>query len=251
MTRVIISGCNGRMGRNVSRICGENDDMAVVAGVDLYGVALDAYPVFTEFAKVDVPADVVIDFSNAAALEAILDYCVKNRLPVVLCTTGYSDEQLELIKETSKVIPIFRSFNMSIGINLLTDLIKKAVSVLGDGYDIEIVEKHHNKKLDAPSGTALMLADAAREARDIESEYIYDRHEVRKVRDKSEIGISAVRGGTIVGEHTVIFAGPDEVIELKHTAYSREVFANGAVRAARFMAGVNAPGIYDMSSMDK
>jgi len=248
MTRVIISGCNGRMGRNVSRICGENDDMAVVAGVDLYGVALDAYPVFTEFAKVDVPADVVIDFSNAAALEAILDYCVKNRLPVVLCTTGYSDEQLELIKETSKVIPIFRSFNMSIGINLLTDLIKKAVSVLGDGYDIEIVEKHHNKKKDAPSGTALALAESINHAMADAYSFVYDRSDRFEQRRPKEIGISAVRGGSIVGEHEVIFAGTDEVITFTHTAYSRAIFAKGAIAAAAFLSR-QKKGLYNMQDV--
>lgn len=237
------------MGRTISRICGEDKDITVVAGVDVYGVKLDAYPVFTNISDVDIQADAAIDFSNASALEPLLDHCIKVRLPVVLCTTGYSDSQLALIRKASRSIPIFRSFNMSIGINLLTDLIKKSVSVLGDDFDIEIIEKHHNKKLDTPSGTALMLADAAKDARDMESEYVYDRHSVRQERNKSEIGISAVRGGTIVGEHTVIFAGPDEIIELKHTACSRDIFANGAVRAAKYMAFVKAPGLYDMKDI--
>ncbi len=246
MTRLIVSGCNGRMGRTVSRICGEDDGITVVAGVDLYGVKLDAYPVFTDVSCIDVEADAAIDFTNAAALEPLLDYCVRVSLPVVLCTTGYSESQLALIRKASGSIPVFRSFNMSIGINLLTDLIKKAVTVLGDDFDIEIVEKHHKTKLDSPSGTALMLADAARDARTTESDYVYDRHAVRQERRKSEIGISAVRGGTIVGEHTVIFAGPDEIIELKHTACSRDIFASGAVRAAKFISTVKTPGMYDM-----
>jgi len=248
MVNIILSGCNGRMGRMISRICGETDGIAITAGVDLYGVKLDAYPVFTSFDELKAEADAVVDFSNPSALSPLLDFCVKKRLPLVLCTTGYTEEQLAAIRAASKEIPVFRSGNMSIGINLLTELVKKAVSVLGDGYDIEIVEMHHRTKLDAPSGTALMLAEAAKEARG-RGEYVYERHSVRQQRGADEIGISSLRGGTVVGEHSVIFAGPDEVIELKHSAYSREVFANGAIRAAKFLAGVKDPGMYDMSDI--
>ena len=248
MTRIILSGCNGRMGRMISRICGEMEDVAITAGVDLYAVKLDAYPVFTSFNDVEDEADVVVDFSNPSALAPLLAYCVKKRLPLVLCTTGYSEEQLADIRAASKEIPVFRSFNMSIGINLLTELVRKAVSVLGDAYDIEIVEMHHKTKVDAPSGTAIMLAEAAKEAKG-RGEYVYERHSVRQPRGADEIGISSLRGGTVVGEHSVIFAGPDEVIELKHSAYSREVFANGAIRAAKFLADIKDPGMYDMSDI--
>ena len=248
MVNIILSGCNGRMGRMISRICGESDDIAITAGVDLYSVKLDAYPVYSSFNDIEAEADAVVDFSNPSVLTSLLAYCKKKRLPVVLCTTGYTEEQLAEIRAASKEIPIFRSFNMSIGINLLTELVKKAVSVLGDAYDIEIVEMHHRTKLDAPSGTAIMLAEAAKEARG-RGEYVYERHSVRQQRGADEIGISSLRGGTVVGEHSVIFAGPDEVIELKHSAYSREVFANGAVRAAKFMSDVKEPGMYDMSDI--
>ncbi|MBR5381711.1 MAG: 4-hydroxy-tetrahydrodipicolinate reductase [Oscillospiraceae bacterium] len=248
MVNIILSGCNGRMGRMISRICGESDDIAITAGVDLYSVKLDAYPVYSSFNDIEAEADAVVDFSNPSVLTSLLAYCKKKRLPVVLCTTGYTEEQLAEIRAASKEIPIFRSFNMSIGINLLTELVKKAVSVLGDAYDIEIVEMHHRTKLDAPSGTAIMLAEAAQEARG-RGDYVYERHSVRQPRGADEIGISSLRGGTVVGEHSVIFAGPDEVIELKHSAYSREVFANGAVRAAKFMSDVKEPGMYDMSDI--
>ena len=248
MVNIILSGCNGRMGRMISRICGEDDGITITAGVDLYGVTLDAYPVTATFAEVTEKADAVLDFSNPSTLTSLLDYCVKNHTPAVLCTTGYSEEQLAEIRAASRIIPIFRSGNMSIGINLLTDLVKKSVAVLGKNYDVEIVEKHHRTKIDAPSGTAIMLADAAKEARG-GGEYVYERQSVRQARGENEIGISSIRGGTIVGEHTVIFAGPDEVIELKHTAFSREVFANGAIRAAKYIAGITEPGMYDMSDI--
>ena len=193
--------------------------------------------------------DVVIDFSNAGAVDELLDYCVKKSLPVVLCTTGLSDEQLKKVDECSEKIAVLKSANMSMGINLLLKLLKDAAKVLAPaGYDIELVEKHHNQKLDAPSGTALALADSINDAMGNEYEYVYDRSQVRKKRDAKEIGISAVRAGTIVGEHEVIFAGTDEVIEFKHTAYSRSVFAKGAVEAGKFLAGQPA-GMYDMGDV--
>lgn len=191
----------------------------------------------------------MIDFSNAGAVDELLDYCVKKSLPVVLCTTGLSDEQLKKVDECSEKIAVLKSANMSMGINLLLKLLKDAAKVLAPaGYDIELVEKHHNQKLDAPSGTALALADSINEAMGNEYEYVYDRSQVRKKRDVKEIGISAVRAGTIVGEHEVIFAGTDEVIEFKHTAYSRSVFAKGAVEAGKFLAGQPA-GMYDMGDV--
>ena len=251
MPNVIISGCNGKMGQAVTKLCSEQDDLNVVAGFDINTVKLSSYPVFAKPSEFAGDADVVIDFSSSNSLETLLDYCRERKLPVVLCTTGYSEEQLKKIDEASKEFPVFRSGNMSLGINLLTGLVKKAAAVLGDSFDIEIVERHHNQKLDAPSGTALMLADAAAEGREGESEYVYDRHSVRKKREKKEIGISAVRGGTIVGQHEVIFAGFDEVIELKHSAYSRNVFASGAVSAAKYMANVTKPGLYDMNDVLK
>ena len=194
-------------------------------------------------------ADVVVDFSSPSSLTKLLDYCKAKKTACVLCATGYSDEQLTQIENAAKEIPVFRSGNMSLGINLLTALVKKAAAVLGDSFDVEIVERHHKMKLDAPSGTALMLADAAASALPHESEYVYERQSVRQKRGQNEIGISSVRGGTIIGEHEVIFAGNDEVLEFKHTAYSRNVFANGAVSAAIFMADVKAPGLYDMNDV--
>lgn len=250
MQKIIISGCCGHMGRVVADICGNDPDVEVVAGFDILGHS-DSFPVFPNPALCDVPADVVIDFSSPAALESLLSYCTTHQLPIVLATTGYSEPQLEQIAQASKQIPIFRSANMSLGINVLLDLVKKAASVLGTEYDVEIVERHHHRKLDAPSGTALMIADAAASALPYEPEYVYDRHDVRKARDSHEIGISAVRGGTIVGDHTVIFAGRDEVIEISHHAASREVFASGAVKAAKFLTTVSQPGIYDMSMLVK
>ena len=246
--KIIISGCNGRMGRVVESICEANPDVSVVAGFDV-SLESRAFPVFVSPANFTGEADAVIDFSSPAALDGLLAFALERKLPLVLATTGYSDEQLAQIDEASKHIPIFRSANMSLGINVLLELVKKAAAVLGDSYDIEIVEKHHNRKVDAPSGTALMIADAAASALNFKPEYVYERHSVRQSRDKKEIGISAVRGGTIVGIHEIMFAGRDEIIEIKHTAMSREIFANGAVKAAKFLAGVSKPGMYDMSML--
>ena len=249
MQKIIISGCNGHMGRVVADICATDPQVEVVAGIDILGQPNPNFPVFSSPAACDVEADAVIDFSHPSALAPLLEMCQARNLPVVLATTGYDQAQLEAISEASTHIPVFRSANMSLGVNVLLDLVKKAASVLGLDYDVEIVERHHHRKVDAPSGTALMIADVAASALPYEPEYVYDRHSVRQPRGPHEIGISAVRGGTIVGDHTVIFAGRDEVIELSHHAASREVFASGAVRAAKFLTGVQAPGLYDMSYM--
>lgn len=246
MTRVILNGCNGHMGRVLTDIISKDPEIEVACGIDPYTGVQNDYPVFTDIASCDVEADVVIDFSNAKAVDALLDYCEKVNLPVVLCTTGLSDEQLARVDETSKKIAILRSANMSLGVNTILDLLKKATEVFAPaGFDVEIVEKHHNQKLDAPSGTAIALADAINEVADGQYTYVYDRHDRRQKRDPKEIGISSVRGGSIVGEHDVIFAGLDEVITIQHTAYSKSIFANGAVSAAKFLAGKPA-GMYGM-----
>ena len=249
MIKMILSGCNGRMGQAVTRLCKNRTDLSIVAGFDMNAVKLADYPVYADPLEFSGEADVLVDFSNSAALSHLLDYCTDKKLPCVLCTTGYSDEQLVQISHASETIPVFRSGNMSLGINLLLQLVKKASAVLGENFDVEIIEKHHNQKVDAPSGTALMLADAAASALPHESEYVYDRHSVRQKRSREEIGISSIRGGTIVGEHDVLFCGPDEVVELRHTATSRDVFANGALSAALFLAGVKAPGMYSMDDV--
>lgn len=249
MVKILMHGCNGKMGRMITEIVKNEEDAVIAAGVDKFTGIPNDYPVFGEITQCDVDVDVVIDFSNAGAVDELLDYCVKKSLPVVLCTTGLSDEQLKKVDECSEKIAVLKSANMSMGINLLLKLLKDAAKVLAPaGYDIELVEKHHNQKLDAPSGTALALADSINEAMGNEYEYVYDRSQVRKKRDAKEIGISAVRAGTIVGEHEVIFAGTDEVIEFKHTAYSRSVFAKGAVEAGKFLAGQPA-GMYDMGDV--
>lgn len=249
MVKILMHGCNGKMGRMITEIVKNEEDAVIAAGVDKFTGIPNDYPVFKEITQCDVDVDVVIDFSNAGAVDELLDYCVKKSLPVVLCTTGLSDEQLKKVDECSEKIAVLKSANMSMGINLLLKLLKDAAKVLAPaGYDIELVEKHHNQKLDAPSGTALALADSINEAMGNEYEYVYDRSQVRKKRDAKEIGISAVRAGTIVGEHEVIFAGTDEVIEFKHTAYSRSVFAKGAVEAGKFLAGQPA-GMYDMGDV--
>ena len=249
MVKILMHGCNGKMGRMITEIVKNEEDAVIAAGVDKFTGIPNDYPVFEEIAQCDVDVDVVIDFSNAGAVDELLDYCVEKNLPVVLCTTGLSDEQLKKVEECSEKIAVLKSANMSMGINLLLKLLKDAAKVLAPaGYDIELVEKHHNQKLDAPSGTALALADSINEVMGNEYEYVYDRSQVRKKRDAKEIGISAVRAGTIVGEHEVIFAGTDEVIEFKHTAYSRSVFAKGAVEAGKFLAGQPA-GMYDMGDV--
>lgn len=249
MIRAIMHGCNGKMGQVITNLIKEDDQIEIVAGVDAWMGIENAYPVFPELASCEIEADVVIDFSNASAVDTLLDVCAERGLPVVLCTTGLSEEQLAKVQRTSEKTAVLRSANMSLGINLLMKLLKDAARVLAPaGFDIELVEKHHNQKLDAPSGTALALADSINEAMDDAYEYNYDRSRERKKREKNEIGIAAVRGGTIVGEHEVIFAGADEVIEFRHTAYSKAVFGKGAVEAAKFLAGKPA-GHYEMSDV--
>ena len=249
MVRLLLSGCNGRMGRAVEQICAAEPDFEIAAGFDLLGPEGRDFPVYASPALFQGNADVVVDFSSPAALEGLLTFGQERGIPLVLATTGYSEEQLEAIRRASRVIPIFRSANMSLGVNVLLDLVRRAAAVLDGSYDIEIVERHHNKKVDAPSGTALMIADAASEALSYQPEYVYDRHSVRRPRQPHEIGISVVRGGGIVGDHEVIFAGRDEVIELRHSAMSREVFASGAVKAARFLTQVQVPGLYAMGDL--
>lgn len=249
MTKILLSGCNGRMGRVITEICAAKPEVEIVAGLDVNAVQLSTYPVYAHAAEFTGDCDVVIDFSNAAVTEELLTYCTARKLPVVICTTGHTSDQLAAIDRAATEIPVFRSGNMSIGINLMMDLLRKCASVLGADYNVEIVEAHHNQKLDAPSGTALMLADAVSEALPYETEYTYDRHERREKRPAHEIGMHAIRGGTIVGEHSVLFCGRDEVIEIKHSAHSREVFATGAVNAAMFLAAQTAPRLYNMSDV--
>lgn len=249
MIRFIMHGCNGKMGQVISQLVAADEDLQMVAGVDKVDDGHNSYPVFNDIKDCDVEADVIIDFSAAVAVDGLLEYCVEKQVPCVLCTTGLSQEQLDKVAEASKKVAILKSANMSLGINLLLKMLKEAAGVLAPaGFDMEIVEKHHNQKLDAPSGTALALADSMNDALDHAYEYKYDRSKERAKRDKYEIGISAVRGGNIVGEHEVIFAGQDEVIEFKHTAYSKAVFAKGAVEAAKFLHG-KGPGRYDMADV--
>ena len=247
MIKLIMHGCNGAMGQVISKIVEETEGAVMVAGIDRVDEGKNDYPVFTDIKECDVEADAIIDFSAAPAVDALLDYAVEKQIPVVVCTTGLSDEQLAKLEESSKKVAVLRSGNMSLGVNTLLKLVNAATRVLAEaGFDIDIVEKHHRKKLDAPSGTAIALADAINDALNHEYEYVYDRSERREQRPVKEIGISAVRGGTIVGEHEVIFAGQDEVIEFKHTAYSKAIFGKGAVSAAMFLAGKPA-GLYNMS----
>ena len=237
MTNIIMNGCNGRMGRMITDIANKDTDVQIVAGIDAYDKVTNDYPVFTNIFDCNVDADVIIDFSTASAVDDLLKYAVEKKIPVVLCTTGLTSEQLDNVQKASEKVAILKSANMSLGINTLMKILKVATEVLANrGYDIEIVEKHHNQKLDAPSGTALALADCINQVLNNEYDYTYDRSSRREKRPEKEIGISAVRGGTIVGEHEVIYAGIDEVIEIKHTAYSRAVFAKGAVDAAKYLA---------------
>ena len=249
MIKVLMHGCNGRMGQMIAGLLKDDKEAEIVAGVDTFDGVSNPFPVFSKIGDCNVKADVVIDFSNAGAVEGVLDYCVATKTPVVLCTTGLSEEQLAKVEEAAKETAILKSANMSLGINLLLKLLKEAAPILSEaGFDIEIVEKHHNQKLDAPSGTAVALADAINEAENGAYTYVYDRSQVRQKRGAKELGISAVRGGTIVGDHDVIFAGTDEVITFEHRAYSRAVFGKGAIQAAKFLAGKPA-GRYDMSDV--
>lgn len=249
MVNVIMHGCNGKMGRVITNLVSQDNDIEIVAGVDAYTGIDNEYPVFTSIKECTVKADVIIDFAVTSAIDDLLDYSVSTKTPVVICTTGLSAEQLDKVNEASKKVAVLRSANMSLGINTLMKLLRTATEVLANrGFDIEIVEKHHNQKVDAPSGTALALADCMNQVLDNQYDYTYDRSTVRQKRAKNEIGISAVRGGTIVGEHEVIFAGIDEVIEIKHTAYSKAIFAKGAIDAAKFLKGKNA-GLYNMADV--
>ena len=247
MLKAILVGASGKMGGFITDCAANDDNIEIVAGVDKVNVG-QKYPIFTDFDNLNTKADVIIDFSNPILLDKILGYAMNNNTPVVLATTGYTDEQIEKIKKATEVIPVFFTFNMSIGVNLLCSLAKKAASVLGSDFDVEIIEKHHNLKIDAPSGTAIMLANAVNQEFGDSYSYEYDRHSKRAKRPKNEIGIHSVRGGTIVGEHDVIFAGRDEVITLSHQATSKEVFAVGAIRAAKFISS-KKPGLYDMNDV--
>lgn len=249
MTRVIMHGCNGKMGQMIAGLVAQDEEISIVAGVDVYDEGKNDFPVFAKIGDCDAEADVVIDFCNPAAIEGLMAYCVEKQVPCVVCTTGLSEEQIACVTKASEKVAILRSANMSLGINMLLKLLKEATAVLAPaGFDIEIVEKHHNLKLDAPSGTALALGDSINEVLDNEYEYVYDRSTRRQQRPKKEIGFSAVRGGTIVGDHDVIFAGVDEVITFSHTAYSKAVFGKGAIQAAKFLKG-KEPGLYDMSQV--
>ncbi len=249
MIKAVLSGCNGAMGRTITEAVGNFENIEIVCGFDKESKEAP-YPIATDFASVDVNADVVIDFSHPSVLNAELDFCIKNNIPVVLASTGYSADQIEQIKAAANSIPVFYTANMSLGINLMDALCQQAAKILSPQFDIEIIEAHHNQKVDAPSGTALLLADGINEALDERYNYEFDRHSKRKKREKKEIGISSIRGGTIVGEHTVLFAGNNECIELKHTAFSKTVFANGALNAAAWLVTQPA-GLYDMKNFLK
>ncbi len=248
MTNIAICGANGKMGKTIYNCIKEREDCTVVAGIDLYTEQYADFPIVSVPSELEVKPDVIIDFSNPASLDGLLEYCLATGTPIVIASTGYSDEQIQKIRNAAQQIPVFFTFNMSLGINLLVELAKKAASVLGNQFDIEIVEKHHNQKIDAPSGTAIMLANAINETLDNSKHYVYDRHSRRQKREKSEIGMHAIRGGTIVGEHDVIFAGHDEVITLSHSAASKTVFAEGSINAAVFLKDQPA-GLYDMSML--
>ena len=248
MVNIIVCGINGRMGKAIEDYCKNSDLYTIVAGVDVTLGVPHEFPTACSISEIDAKADAVIDFSHHSASKSLCEYAVKTSTPVIFCTTGYTEDELALIEEASKKAPLFRSGNMSLGINLLIELSKKATEIL-DGFDIEIIEQHHNQKLDAPSGTALMIADGIKCVRQ-DSKYVYDRTQVRKKREHTEIGIHSVRGGSIVGEHEVLFAGRNENITLRHSALSREVFADGALKAAAFMKGKSA-GMYDMSCVLK
>lgn len=246
MINIIMSGINGRMGKAIEELCLKDTELQIIGGIDINLDIPHHFPTVSNPNQLDTKADVIIDFSHHSCAGMLCEYAVKTSTPVVFATTGYTDDELEIIKEASKKVAVFTSANMSLGINLIISLAKQAAKVL-KGYDIEIIEKHHNQKLDAPSGTALMIADGIKEIK-TDSEYIYDRSKERKKRESTEIGIHAVRGGTIVGEHEVIFAGLNEIVTLSHSAQSREVFATGAISATKFLIGKPA-GIYHMDDL--
>lgn len=247
MTKILLSGCFGRMGKTLQEMIALNEDLEVIAGVDI-ALQNALFPVYQNILGVKEKADVIIDFSNPSCLGSLLDFAKSTNTPLVLATTGYSDEQINEIKEAAKVVPVFFSFNMSLGVNLILGLAKKATEILGDGFDIEIIEKHHNQKVDAPSGTAIMIANAIDEVKG-NTIYEYDRHSKRQKRAANEIGIHSVRGGTIVGEHEVIFAGEDEIVSIKHLATSRKIFATGALKAAIYLSKIKTAGLYNMNDL--
>lgn len=248
MTRIILHGCFGKMGQAITEIVKETEDIQIVAGIDAFRGSAD-YPVFSDLNDCDIAADVLVDFSAPAAVVSMLKTAVDRKLPVVICTTGLSKDDIQAVKDSSRDIPILFSANMSLGINLMVSLVKKAALVLTDaGFDIEIIEKHHNRKKDAPSGTALYLADAINSEFDYDFSYNYGRSHQTEPREKNEIGISSLRGGNIAGEHQVIFAGEDEILEIHHKAGSRRIFAVGAIGAARYLKGKPA-GLYSMSDV--
>lgn len=249
MVKILMHGCNGRMGQVITGLVKEDENVTITAGVDVYDGIKNDYPVFSKLQDVNVDFDVIIDFSTASVIDGLLDYCEAVKKPVVLCTTGLSEEQIKKAKKVSETVAVLRSANMSIGVNVIMKLLREAVAKLApEGFDVEIVEKHHNQKLDAPSGTAIALADVMNDEMGGCYEYIYDRSQVRKKRDKKELGISAVRGGNIVGEHDVIFAGTDEVITISHSAHSKAIFAKGSIAAAKYIFD-KKPGMYDMSDV--
>lgn len=249
MVKIIMHGCNGAMGQVISSLAEKDEELEIAAGIDLNPEQKNGYPVFSSLEECTVQADVIVDFASAKAVDHLLDYCGQTGMPVVLCTTGLSQEQIQKVSETAEKTAVLRSANMSLGVNLLLKMVKEAAKVLAAAdFDIEILEKHHNQKVDAPSGTALALADSINEAMDQQYHYVYDRFSRREKRDKKEIGIQSVRGGSIVGEHDVIFAGQDEVITFSHTAYSKAIFAKGALSAAKFLKG-KAAGLYTMADV--
>ncbi len=248
MTNIAICGANGKMGKVIASIIADRNDCKTIAGIDINTEAYSDFPIYSAPQLMKEKPDVIIDFSHPSVLESVLNYCLSTGTAVVFATTGYNEEQISKIKKAAEQIPVFFTFNLSLGINLLIKLAKTAAELLGEQFDIEIVEKHHNQKIDAPSGTAIMLANAVNETLDNKYNYIYDRHSQRKKREKSEIGIHSIRGGTIVGEHDVIFAGRDEIITLSHSATSKEVFGVGSVKAAVFLNGKSA-GLYDMAAL--
>jgi 4-hydroxy-tetrahydrodipicolinate reductase len=249
--KVLINGCNGKMGQVLSRLVAETVDIEVSCGVDSIPDRIkNTYPVYASLAEVRETIDVIIDFSNHSSTEVLINFCIANKLPLVICTTGHTPEEMELILNASKLIPVFKSANMSLGVNLIISLAKQAAKTLYEDFDIEIIEKHHNQKLDSPSGTALMIADSINDALDKEYSYTYGRHSKLQKREKKEIGIHAIRGGSIVGEHQVIFASGGEVIEVNHSALSRDVFGYGALRASKLIYD-KQNGLYNMDDILK
>lgn len=248
MINIALVGANGKMGQVISRLVSDSTDVKIAFGIDINTESKSGFPIYSKFSEATEDCDVIIDFSHPSSLSSTLEYALNRKKGAIIATTGLAPEQLEAIKAASKTIPVFFSANMSLGVNLLIQLAKKATALLEDSFDIEIIEKHHNLKIDAPSGTALAIADAINETCSTSNEYVYDRHSTRKKRSKNEIGIHSLRGGTIVGEHSVIYAGTDEIIELKHTATSKEIFAVGAIKAARFLYK-KAPALYSMDEL--